>query len=80
MGSVFVPESKGADDQAAGKVGGRGKREQLGEVRKNFSSNSVSLQGQSSHVCLSCASVFSWLLFKLREVIDFPILEWKMRS
>lgn len=29
-GAVFVSESKGADNQAAGKVGGRGKREQLG--------------------------------------------------
>lgn len=79
-GAGFVPESKGADNQATGDVAGRGKREQLGEARKGFSSNSVSLQGQSSHVCVYCASVFSWLLFKLREVIDFPILECKMRS
>lgn len=35
-GAGFVPESKGADNQAAGEVGGRGKREQLGEPRKGF--------------------------------------------
>ena len=35
-GAVFVPESKGADYQAAGEVGGRGKRAQPGEVRKDF--------------------------------------------
>lgn len=35
-GAVFVPESKGADYQAAGEVVGREKREQLGEARKDF--------------------------------------------
>lgn len=33
---MFVPQSKGADYQAAGEVGDRGKREKPGEARKDF--------------------------------------------
>lgn len=65
-GAVFVPESKGADDQAAGKVGGEeresslAKRERVSPVkRERISAVTVFLYRDSLHTCASIVPLCS---------------------
>lgn len=57
-GAVFVPESKGADDQAAGKVGVEERESSLAK-RDRISAVTVLLYRDSLHTCASLVPLCS---------------------